>query len=79
MEADTWEITAETAYSAADLNYNDSPLLPEVQNGTMVFPARSYPSKNVLMILGACPHQMGYPRNTTSYRSISATLPEMAG
>lgn len=35
------------------------PLLPEVQNGTMVFPEKSYDSKKVERMRGACPHQMG--------------------
>ena len=36
-------------------------LLPEVQNGMTVLPSKSCASTNVLMILGASPHQIGYP------------------
>ena len=34
-------------------------LLPEVQNGITVIPVKSWLSTKVLMIRGACPHQMG--------------------
>lgn len=42
------------------------PLPPEVANGTMVFPVRSWLSRKVLMIVGATYHQIGKPTNTTS-------------
>ena len=37
----------------------EMPLPPEVQNGAMVLPERSYASQKVRMIIGASPHQIG--------------------
>ena len=42
------------------------PLPPLVANGTMVFPEKSYDSKNVSMIRGSVYHHMGKPTNTAS-------------
>lgn len=35
---------------------------PDVQNGITVFPDKSTSSKKVKIILGASPHQIGYPK-----------------
>ena len=44
-----------------------NPLPPEVANRMMVFPAKSWLSRNVLIIVGAVYHQIGKPSSTVSY------------
>ena len=46
-------------FSSHAVTFADRPLPPEVQNGTTVMPVKSWLSTKVLMMRGACPHQMG--------------------
>ena len=40
---------------------------PDVQNGIIVLPVKSYESKKVNKILGLVPHHIGYPKYIVSY------------
>lgn len=44
----------------------DHPLPPCEENGMMVFPEKSYLSKNEYIGIGIWYHHIGYPTNTTS-------------
>jgi hypothetical protein len=50
---------AEGASARKFVSLEPIPLLWEVQNGIIVLPEKSWLSRNVYMIFGACPHQMG--------------------
>ena len=64
--------------SAIRLQVEPIGLPPEVQNGMIFAPVKSFSVKKVSTALGSLPHQIGKPTNTVSY-PVSESFAESTG